>query len=68
MCKLLSEWMPSAAAIDLIKLNQISDEQIEMSLKYLKSKSELGHIEDVDGYDNWNTFFIMFCVKANKKK
>ena len=67
MCKLLSEWSPSEAAIDLIKLNGINDEQIARSVDYLKSQAELNDIDDVDGYDNWNSFFIMFCVKANKK-
>jgi len=67
MCKLLSEWSPSDAAIDLIKLNGINDEQIAKSLAYLRTKSELDNIDDIDGYDNWSSFFIMFCVKANKK-
>jgi hypothetical protein len=66
MCKLLSEWQPSIAAIDLIKLNGIEDVQIEKSLHYLKNQSEISNIDDVEGYDNWNTFFIMFCVKAAK--
>ena len=54
--------------IELIKLNGITDEQIEDTLKYLKSQTEISNIDDVDGYDNWNSFFIMFCVKANKSK
>ena len=66
MSKLLSEWLPSVPAIDLIKLNGVEDGQIEKSLAYLKNQSELEDIDDVDGYDNWNAFFIMFCVKANK--
>lgn len=66
MSKLLSEWSPSESAIDLIKLNGINEKQIEKSLVYLKNQNELEDIDDVDGYDNWNTFFIMFCVKANK--
>ena len=67
MSKFLSEWKPSEAAINLIKLNGISDAQIKKSLSYLKSQENLSNIDDVDGYDNWNTFFIMFCIKANKK-
>lgn len=66
MSNLISEWSPSEAAIDLVKLNGITDEQIEKSVEYLKSQTELSDINDVEGYDNWNTFFIMFCVKANK--
>ena len=66
MCKLLCDWQPSEAAIGLIKLNGIDDEQIKQSLAYLKNKEELSSIDDIDGYDNWNAFFIMFCVKANK--
>ena len=68
MCKLLSEWTPSNSAIDLIKLNGIEDEQIEKSLLYLKNQNEISNIDDVEGYDNWNAFFIMFCVKAAKGK
>lgn len=66
MSKLLSEWSPSKSAIDLIKLNGIEDEQIEKSLRYLKDQPTLDNIDDVEGYDNWNAFFIMFCVKASK--
>ena len=66
MCKLLSEWLPSTAAIDLIKLNGIEDAQIEKSLNYLKQQTEISDIDDIEGYDNWNAFFIMFCVKAAK--
>lgn len=67
MSKLLSEWSPSEPAMSLIKLNGVEREQIEKSLAYLKSQSDLNNIDDVDGYDNWDAFFIMFCVKANKK-
>jgi hypothetical protein len=67
MSNLLSEWSPSASALDLIRLNGINDRQIEKSLRYLKHQSSLSDISDVDGYDNWNAFFIMFCIKANKR-
>ena len=65
MCKLLVEWSPSKSAIDLIKLNGVADEEIEKSLAYLRGQPELVNIDDVDGYDNWNAFFIMFSIKAN---
>ena len=65
MSKLLKEWTPSQAAIELIKLNGVTEEQIAKSVEYLKSQDSLNNIDDVDGYDNWNTFFIMFCIKAN---
>jgi len=68
MSKLLQEWSPSKAAIELIRLNGIDDEQIEKSLTYLKAQPELADIDDIDGYDNWNAFFIMFCVKASQNK
>ncbi len=68
MCKLLVEWSPSKPAIDLIKLNGVTDEQIEKSLAYLRGQPELVNIDDVDGYDNWNAFFIMFSIKANDNK
>ena len=66
MSKLLDAWAPSEAAIALIRKNGISDEQIAQSLAYLKSKCELNDISEIDGYDDWNTFFIMFCIKANR--
>ena len=65
MCKLLKDWLPSEAAIDLIKLNGFDDKQVKKSLTYLKSQTELSNIDAIEGYENWNTFFIMFCVKAN---
>ncbi len=67
MSNLLNEWTPSESALDLIRLNGIEDKQIEESLAYLKGQSLLSDIADIDGYDNWNAFFIMFCVKANSK-
>lgn len=67
MSKLLSEWSPSTPALNLIKLNGVEDEQVQKSLAYLKGQNNLSNIDDVEGYDNWNTFFIMFCLKANKK-
>jgi len=67
MCNLLNEWTPSESALDLIRFNGIEDKQIEESLAYLKGQSLLSDIADIDDYDNWNTFFIMFCVKANSK-
>lgn len=36
------------------------------TLAYLINKTDLENIDDVEGYDNWDAFFIMFCVKANK--
>ena len=67
MSKLLNEWTPSVSAIDLIKLNGIDDEQIEKSLAYLKNQKDLSNIDDVEGYDNSNAFFIMFCFKAGNQ-
>ena len=66
MSKILREWQPSESALELIKLNGIEEDKIEKSVEYLKSQSSLNNIDDVEGYDNWNAFFIMFCVKANK--
>lgn len=66
MSTLLSEWSPSEAAIHLIKLNGIDDEQIARALEYLREQDELQDIDHVHGYDNWNSFFIMFCIKANR--
>ena len=67
MCKLLKDLTPSKAAIDLIKLNDINDQQIARTLDYLMHESELSDIDLLDGYDNWNSLFIMFCIKSNKK-
>jgi len=66
MCKLISEWSPSKSAMDLVKLNGVNEQQIASSVDYLKSQAGLNDIADIDGYDNWNAFFIMFCIKANK--
>lgn len=66
MSKLLSEWRPSTAAIDVVKLNGIDDEHIQKTVDYLKNETELDNIDDLDGYDNWNSFFIVFCIKAHK--
>ena len=66
MSKLLSEWSPSQATIDLIKLNGLTDEQIDKALQYLKSQEDLNNIDDVEGYDNWSSLFVMFCIKTNK--
>lgn len=67
MRKLLNESTPSESALDPIRLNGIEDKQIEESLAYLKVQSSLSDIADIDGYDNWNAFFMMLCVKTNSK-
>lgn len=64
MSKLLSQWSPSEATIDLLKLNGLDDEHIQRSVDYLKEQTELEDIDKIDGYDNWNAFFIMFTIKA----
>ena len=64
MTKLLSDWSPSEATIDLLKLNGLDDAHIEHSVSYLKTQTELDDIDKIDGYDNWNAFFIMFAIKA----
>lgn len=66
MSKLLKDWTPSQATIDVIKLNEISDEHIAKTVEYLKNETELNNIDDLDGYDNWNSFFIIFCIKAHR--
>lgn len=65
MSKLLKDWKPSVAAIDVIKLNGIDDEHISKTVEYLKNETELNNIDDITGYDNWNSFFIIFCIKAH---
>lgn len=65
--KLLANWEPSPAAIALIRKNGISDELIKKSVQYLKSQTVIKHIDDVEGYSNWNSFFIVFCIKAKKE-
>jgi len=66
MSELLKDWMPSQATIDVIKLNEIDDEHISKTVDYLKNETDLNHIDDIDGYDNWNSFFIIFCIKAHR--
>lgn len=65
MSKSLAQWLPSESTLDLIRLNGIGDMLIRESLEYLKAQPSLSDISDIDGYDNWNTFFIMFCLKAH---
>ena len=64
MSKLLSEWSPSEATLDLLRLNGLDEAHIENALNYLRRQSELEDIDKIDGYDSWNAFFIMFCIKA----
>ncbi len=64
MSKLLSEWSPSEATMDLLRLNGLCDEDIEKALSYLKTQTELEDIDRIDGYKDWDAFFIMFCIKA----
>ena len=66
MSKLLNDWSPSESAINVIKLNGIEDEHIAKTVEYLKKETDLSNIDDLDGYDNWNSFFIIFCIKAHK--
>ena len=66
MNKFLKDWTPSQAAIDVIKLNEIGDEHIAKTVEYLKNETDLHDIDDLDGYDNWNSFFIIFCIKAHR--
>jgi len=65
MSKLLKEWSPSQATIDVIKLNGIEDEHITKTIEYLNNETDLNNIDDLEGYDNWNSFFIIFCIKAH---
>lgn len=64
MSKLLSEWSPSEATMDLLRLNGLCDEDIDKALGYLKTQTELEDIDRIDGYKDWDAFFIMFCIKA----
>lgn len=64
---LLQNWQPSQAALDLLELNGVSQQQINQALDYLKQQSGLNSITDIEGYDNWNSFFIMFCIKLSKQ-
>ena len=64
--KILCNWSPSQATIKLLYKNGVSDEMIHKSVHYLKSQNILKHIDDVEGYTNWNSFFLVFCVKANR--
>lgn len=66
MSKLLKDWTPSQATIDVIKLNEIDDDHIAKTVEYLKNETEFNNIDDLDGYDNWNSFFIIFCIKAHR--
>ncbi|MDT8451827.1 MAG: hypothetical protein RQ936_03650 [Gammaproteobacteria bacterium] len=64
MSKLLSQWTPSQAAIDVIKLNGFDDAHIAKSEEYLKNQTDLEDIDKLEGYDSWDSLFIVFCIKA----
>jgi hypothetical protein len=64
MSKLLSAWSPSAATLDLLRLNGLDEAHVERSLVYLKTQTELEDIDRITGYDSWGAFFIMFCIKT----
>ncbi len=64
MSRLLSEWSPSEATLELLKLNGMSKDHIERTLDYLRNNTELEDIDRINGYDNWDAFFIIFCIKA----
>lgn len=64
---LLHDWQPSQKTLQLLELNGVNQQQIEQALVYLKQQSGLNSIADVEGYDNWNAFFIMFCIKLSKQ-
>jgi len=64
MSKLLSEWTLSEATMDLLRLNGLNDDDMGKALDYLKTQTELEDIEKINGYDSWDAFFIMFCIKA----
>ena len=66
MSKILKDWSPSQSTIDVIKLNGIDDDHIRKTIEYLNNETDLHNIDDLDGYDNWNSFFIVFCIKAHK--
>ena len=66
MNKILKNWLPSQACVNILKLNGVTNEMIQKSVHFLKSQNELKHIDDVEGYSDWNSFFIVFCNKANK--
>jgi hypothetical protein len=64
---LLQDWQPSEAALNLLDLNGVSQQQIDRALDYLRQQSGLHSLADIEGYDNWNSFFIMFCIKLSKQ-
>ena len=66
--KILENWLPSQSAVNVLKLNGVTNETIQDSVRFLKSQRNLKHIDDIEGYSNWNSFFIVFCTKAHKNK
>ena len=64
MSKLLSEWSPSEATMDLLRLNGLGNADIAKAVTYLKTKTEMEEIDRISAYDSWDAFFIIFCIKA----
>lgn len=50
--------------MDLLRLNGLKDDDMGKALDYLKTQTELEDIDRINGYDSWDAFFIMFCIKA----
>lgn len=67
--KILTEdWVPSDETLRLLKLNGLSDDHIVASMRFIKTKFGGTSIDDIEGYDSWSAFFILFCIKANQVK
>ena len=65
---LTDDWVPSADALETLRLNDMSDQHIRESLTFLKSRFLNTHIDEIDGYQSWSELFIVFCIKAADEK
>jgi len=50
--------------MELLRINGLTDKLIADALTYLRTQTELDDIGKINGYDSWDAFFIMFCIKA----
>ena len=69
MTEILTEdWQPTQETLDLLKLNEQSDDHIQASLTFLKQKFLNTNIDEIEGYQSWSELFIVFCIKASRSQ
>ena len=67
--KILSkDWQPSEATMKVLKLNELKNEHIQVSIQFLKEQFINTSIDEIDGYESWGALLIVFAIKARNAK